>query len=374
MQLSYGNRIIFKKGKVNTSKHNVGRCFGRYINDGFTTFIDASWAWTIMTYSCLLIASWTIYASLWYAMAVGHGDIEYYKKWNDAVDRDQFEQDNRYTPCVRNLYSFMSAFLYSMETQQSIGYGFRHITEGCNEAPVLLATQSITGTLLTCFLMGGIIAKLARPKTRAQNIIFSKKAVISHRNGIPYLMFRVADTRESHIIRASIKARIVRRKMTDEGELIDFYQQDLKLTTDECDDRVLLMWPTVLAHRIDEKSPLYNVSSIDLLREKFEIIVILEGGVESTGLATQARTSYLSSEILWGHRFQNIVTHDENASEYHIDYNLFHNTIWVETSPTCSPKQLERSRNFNVNITQTFNNDELVLKPAVHLNGNAKAL
>ncbi|KAL7017399.1 hypothetical protein ACKWTF_010361 [Chironomus riparius] len=222
--------------------------------------------------------------------------------------------------------------------------------------------------------MGGIIAKLARPKTRAQNIIFSKKAVISHRNGIPYLMFRVADTRESHIIRASIKARIVRRKMTDEGELIDFYQQDLKLTTDECDDRVLLMWPTVLAHRIDEKSPLYNVSSIDLLREKFEIIVILEGGVESTGLATQARTSYLSSEILWGHRFQNIVTHDENASEYHIDYNLFHNTIWVETSPTCSPKQLERSRNFNVNITQTFNNDELVLKPAVHLNGNAKAL
>lgn len=166
--------------------------------------------------------------------------------------------------------------------------------------------------------MGGIIAKLARPKTRAQNIIFSKKAVISHRNGIPYLMFRVADTRESHIIRASIKARIVRRKMTDEGELIDFYQQDLKLTTDECDDRVLLMWPTILAHRIDEKSPLYELSAIDLLREKFEIIVILEGGVESTGLATQARTSYLSSEILWGHRFQNIVTHDENAAEYHV--------------------------------------------------------
>lgn len=64
-------------------------------------------------------------------MAVLHGDIEYYSRWTDAVDRDQFEQDNRYTPCVRNLYTFTSAFLYSMETQQSIGYGFRHITEGC---------------------------------------------------------------------------------------------------------------------------------------------------------------------------------------------------------------------------------------------------
>ena len=36
---------------------------------------------------------------------------------------------------------------------------------------------------------------------------------------------------------------------------------------------------------------------------KFEVIVILEGIVESTGVICQARTSYLNTEILWGFRF-----------------------------------------------------------------------
>lgn len=166
--------------------------------------------------------------------------------------------------------------------------------------------------------MGGIVAKLARPKKRAQNILFSKNAVISFRDKIPYLMFRVADTRKSYIVQATVKARVIRKRITKEGELINFYQQELRLTTDECDNSVLLMWPTVICHRIDRNSPLYELSFMDLRREQFEIIVMLEGGVESTGLATQARTSYLPSEILWGHRFQNIVTYNERAEEYHV--------------------------------------------------------
>ncbi|KAL7020991.1 hypothetical protein ACKWTF_011710 [Chironomus riparius] len=365
------NRIIFKKGEVNTTKQNIGRTARRYIKDGFTTFIDAKWRWTIMTFTCFYMTSWTFYAVLWYSMALARGDISYYTKWLAAGDKEQFETDNPYTPCVRHLYSFTSAFLFSIETQHTIGYGFRHVTEECIGGPVLVAAQSIFGTLLQCFLMGGIVAKLARPKKRAQNIIFSKNAVICHRDGTPYLMFRVADTRKSYIVQATVKARIIRKRMTREGELINFYQQDLSLTTDECDDRVLLMWPTIITHKIDAKSPLYELSSIDLQRQQFEIIVMLEGGVESTGLAAQARTSYLPSEILWGHRFQNVVTYEESSNEYHIDYDLFQNTIKVEGSPICSPRQLDR--NFNTNIIQTYN-DEIALRPAVYLNGNAKPI
>jgi hypothetical protein len=43
-------------------------------------------------------------------------------------------------------------------------------------------------------------------------------------------------------------------------------------------------------------------SSSDILNDQFEIIVILEGTVESTGQSSQARTSYLNTEVLWGHR------------------------------------------------------------------------
>lgn len=51
----------------------------------------------------------------------------------------------------------------------------------------------------------------------------------------------------------------------------------------------------IVCHKINEDSPLYNMSASDILQDRFEIVVILEGCVESTGQTTQARSSYLAS-------------------------------------------------------------------------------
>ncbi len=51
----------------------------------------------------------------------------------------------------------------------------------------------------------------------------------------------------------------------------------------------------VVVHKIDQDSPLFNISAEELIKEKFEIVVILEGVIESTGATTQARSSYLPS-------------------------------------------------------------------------------
>lgn len=56
---------------------------------------------------------------------------------------------------------------------------------------------------------------------------------------------------------------------------------------------------------------------------RFEIIVTFTGTSASTGLTTQQRTSYLSREILWGHRFVNMMDHNFKNGEYFIDYDLF---------------------------------------------------
>ncbi|XP_025833817.1 G protein-activated inward rectifier potassium channel 2-like [Agrilus planipennis] len=109
------------------------------------------------------------------------------------------------------------------------------------------------------------------------------------------------------------------------------------------EDKIFFIWPTTIVHRIDRSSPLYNMSATDLLRERFEIVVILEGVIESTGMTTQARSSYLPSEILWGHRFQTLVTFKKLTGEYEVDYALFNNTVEVDT-PLCSAKQLEEHR------------------------------
>ena len=54
--------------------------------------------------------------------------------------------------------------------------------------------------------------------------------------------------------------------------------------------------------RIDEESPFWKMSPKDILASNFEILVTLDSVIESTGNTTQARSSYLPNEILWGFR------------------------------------------------------------------------
>jgi len=71
--------------------------------------------------------------------------------------------------------------------------------------------------------------------------------------------------------------------------------------------------------------------------------LISTGVIESTGMTTQARSSYLPSEILWGHRFQSIITFRKETGEYEVNYSLFNNTYEVDT-PLCSAADLDRIR------------------------------
>jgi hypothetical protein len=64
------------------------------------------------------------------------------------------------------------------------------------------------------------------------------------------------------------------------------------------------------------------------------------GVIESTGMTTQARSSYLPSEVLWGHRFEPLVSFKKDTGEYEVDYSLFNNTYEVDT-PLCSAKALD---------------------------------
>lgn len=105
---------------------------------------------------------------------------------------------------------------------------------------------------------------------------------------------------------------------TKEGESLPFFQQELTVGADGSDDRLMFIWPTLIVHQIDEESPLYNLSAQDLLKERFEIVTMLEGVVESTGMTTQARSSYLPSEILWGHRFESVVSFKRETGEYEV--------------------------------------------------------
>ncbi|XP_033215316.1 inward rectifier potassium channel 2-like isoform X2 [Belonocnema kinseyi] len=325
-------RVVLKHGECNVVQGNVAKRRRRYLQDIFTTLVDAQWRWTLLVFSMNFLLSWLGFAIVWWLIVYTHGDLDS-KNYNNP--------NITFIPCVREIHGFTSCFLFSVETQHTIGYGSKHTTEECPEAIFVMCIQSMTGVILQAFMVGIVFAKLSRPKKRTQTLLFSRNAVICQRDGQPCLMFRVGDMRKSHIIEAHVRAQMIKKKVTREGELLPFFQTELKVGGDGEEDKIFFIWPTTIVHKIDEKSPLYKISASDMLHERFEIVVILEGVIESTGMTTQARSSYLPSEILWGHRFENILQFRKDLKEYEVNYTLFNNTYEVDT-PLCSAEQLDQ--------------------------------
>ncbi|XP_076327085.1 G protein-activated inward rectifier potassium channel 3-like [Tachypleus tridentatus] len=318
-------RLILKNGTVNSSVQHIAKRSQRYLQDIFITLVDIQWRWNLLVFAMGFILTWLGFGVVWWLINYAHGDFEH-------IGEDGWE------PCVHNIKSFTSAFLFSLETQHTIGYGSRMINEECPEAIFIMCIQSITGVMIQSFIVGMVFAKFSRPKKRQQTLMFSRNAIVSVRDGKMCLMFRVGDLRKSLIIGAHISAQLVRKKITAEGEVIPYFYSWIDIKCDQTNDNLLLIWPTICTHEINEASPFYSMGAEDMMKDKFEIIVILEGTIESTGQSFQARSSYLPNEILWGHRFEQLVSYSKETGDYVVDYGKFNNTFEVET-PLCSAKE-----------------------------------
>jgi len=70
-------------------------------------------------------------------------------------------------------------------------------------------------------------------------------------------------------------ALLVRRRVTQEGEIIPLETENVDLGF--ANTRLLLSWPVIIEHKINEKSPFWKLCRNDLERENFELLIILEG-------------------------------------------------------------------------------------------------
>ncbi|XP_072012790.1 G protein-activated inward rectifier potassium channel 4 isoform X3 [Engystomops pustulosus] len=316
-------RYMEKDGKCNVHHGNVKETY-RYFSDLFTTLVDLKWHFSLLIFTLAYTITWLFFGLIWWFIAYIRGDLEHIG-------------DKSWVPCVENLNGFVSAFLFSIETETTIGYGYRVITEKCPEGIVLLLIQAILGSIVNALMVGCMFVKISQPKKRAETLMFSNNAVISLRDGKLCLMFRVGDLRSSHIVEASIRAKLIKSKQTKEGEFIPLNQTDINVGFDTGDDRLFLVSPLIISHEINEKSPFWEMSRVQLETEDFEIVVILEGMVEATGMTCQARCSYVATEVLWGHRFTPVLTLEKGF--YEVDYTTFHDT-YETTTPSISAKEL----------------------------------
>lgn len=330
-------RIVHKNGEFNIEKFNSHK-FGIFDN-WFVAFVEARWRWTLLNFFIVFTCNWLLFGFTYWFIALVHGDLN---ERHLPLNQNQ----TNWTPCMKNIHGFTSTFLFSIEVHTTVAYGKRAITLECPDAIFAMCIQCIFSSIFQSFMVGILFAKLTRPKARTQTILFSKNAIVSLRDEQLCLIFRVGDMRKSKIL--DIKASMFVIRMSSNEEFIDNTDQiEMKVELDGCESSFFL-WPLAVVHVIDANSPLYNMSAADLFSGKIEILVVFEGTIESTGQPVQARSSYMDTDIIWGHRFVPMVTCVDDV--FNVDFSKLSETEQVDT-PLCSACEYETV----VSMIKSFN-------------------
>lgn len=106
----------------------------------------------------------------------------------------------------------------------------------------------------------------------------------------------------------SLSPTCCQSRVTPEGEFLPLDNIDINVGFDTGTDRIFLVSPVTIVHEINDESPFFEMDQKTLETDtELEVVVILEGMVEATAMTTQCRSSYVASEILWGHRFEPVL-------------------------------------------------------------------
>ncbi|XP_072301700.1 ATP-sensitive inward rectifier potassium channel 1-like [Eucyclogobius newberryi] len=312
-------RLVSKDGRCNIEYDNSARW--AFLGDMWTTIVEIRWRFVLLLFVTSFTGSWFIFSLLWYWIAKTNGDLT---SQNHTIG---------HVKCIDNINGLTTAFLYSLETQTTIGYGGRALTGNCTSTVALIMVQSLLGVFINCFMCGVILAKISLPKKRAKTVTFSDTAVICLKKGQLCLLIRVANLRKTLLIGSHIYGKLVRTSVTADGEAIILDQVDVDFMIDAGKDNLFFVCPLTLYHMIDRSSPFYELSSDSLPLQDFELVVFLDGTAESTSSSCQVRTSYIPQEIQWGHTFLPIISKTKTG-KYCVDFSNFSRSVPV-TTPHC---------------------------------------
>ena len=213
--------------------------------------------------------------------------------------------------------SFADAFFFSVQTMATIGYGSMYPKSVF--ANLVVTVETVVGLLSFALITGLLFSRFSRPTAR---VLFSNVAVVSPYNGVPTLMFRVANERRNQLLQAEISVTLLRTERTAEGVEVR-RQHDLKLVRDHS-AFFSLSW--TIMHPIDESSPLWGQTPESLAAGEVELAILLTGTDETFNQMVHGRFAYAAAEIQWNCRLADII-HRTPDGQRIVDYTRFHDTV-----------------------------------------------
>ncbi len=215
--------------------------------------------------------------------------------------------------------AYIDYLYFSIETLSTAGYGDMH--PQTHYGHFVSAVELFTGIFSMSLMTGLIFARFSRPNAR---LLFANHPVISNQEGKPTLMIRFANERHNVIGNATARLWLLRDEVSREGgALRRFYE--LPLVRNE-HPVLALSW--TLYHVLSGESPLSGLDANDLAASSVSLVVVVSGYDVVAAQIVHARKSYDHSDILFGHRYADILDTTEDG-RLRIDYGRFHETIEV---------------------------------------------
>jgi len=224
--------------------------------------------------------------------------------------------------------SFRDTFFFGVQTMATIGYG--RMYPKTTYADIFVTSEALCGLLSVSMATGLMFSKFARPTAR---LIFSKVAVISDRNGVPCLMFRMANERSNTIIEAQVRVVVSIGDRTIDGER-ERRILDLNLVRD---NSLLFTLTWTVIHPITGESPLYRVLEGGLAGSDATFIITVTGIDDTFAQTVHARHAYSAKDVVVGACFADVLAPRPEGGA-NVDYSVFHDTM---PSPVTLPPALK---------------------------------
>ncbi len=213
-------------------------------------------------------------------------------------------------------HSFVDAFFFSVQTLATIGYG--KLVPVSLAANLVVTIEALCGLLGVAMITGLMFAKFSRPTAR---VLWSQVMTVAPHDGVPALMFRLANERQNQIVEASVRLLMLRPEVTQEGMWVRRVY-DLPLQRSQS-GVFALSWLAI--HRINEQSPLRGQSLAKLAAAGVQFVAQMSGIDDTFAQAVNARAAWGIDDVRFGEQFEDILRTGEDGV-WRMEYGQFHQT------------------------------------------------
>lgn len=282
-----GNRLSNKDGSYNVRKIGVS-LFDRY-STVHTLLKMKKRHFILLVFAFYFLVN-TLFASIYFLVGV--------------------EDLNGVLPGKGQIHDFIQAFFFSAQTITTVGYGHVHPTSASMN--IIAALESFIGILTFAVITGLIYGRFSKVEAYLK---FSDNALITpHKEGHA-LMFRFSSFKNNNL--TNVHAQVIfSMLMKDANEQLITRFFPLILEIDKV-NTLATSWTIV--HQITEDSPMFGLTHAELLENKAEVLVQIQGLDDHLYQTVQQRTSYVASEIVFNARFDSILKRSNDGNHSIVD-------------------------------------------------------